>query len=243
MFEDRLNRGALHLPVAPAERTGLAPSISSPVRDDSQQITTAITFDAARVKNWLTGFAIYDLASVSLQTTSTATARPQSSVGRGKCGTLPRCERCCQRACRYSWRRQAPPPDRTSRSTTPPARQRSWSREFCSGRDTAHHSIINDRCCEAYRGAPRSYVAAMHGANFSGAHWWCASDIYTEHGSIPNYTWIPHGAPSWTVHQPGRCPGANATQHHPIPHFFLMPRPSSTCVRISGMRRRTFVQG
>jgi hypothetical protein len=32
----------------------------------------------------------------------------------------------------------------------------------------------------------------MQGANLAGAHWWCASDIYTEHGSIANYTWIPN---------------------------------------------------
>jgi len=36
------------------------------------------------------------------------------------------------------------------------------------------------------------YVAAMSGANLSGAHWWCASDIYTEHSGMNNYTWIPH---------------------------------------------------
>ena len=36
------------------------------------------------------------------------------------------------------------------------------------------------------------YVAAMAEANLAGAHWWCASDLYTEHGSITNYTWIPH---------------------------------------------------
>jgi hypothetical protein len=39
------------------------------------------------------------------------------------------------------------------------------------------------------------YVASMQGAGLAGAHWWCASDIYTEHGCPPagkNYTWIPH---------------------------------------------------
>jgi hypothetical protein len=40
------------------------------------------------------------------------------------------------------------------------------------------------------------YVAAMHAANLSGAHWWCASDLYTEHGCPPDiaggkgFTWI-----------------------------------------------------
>lgn len=29
------------------------------------------------------------------------------------------------------------------------------------------------------------YVAAMQQANLSGAHWWCASDLYTEHGCPP----------------------------------------------------------
>ena len=37
-----------------------------------------------------------------------------------------------------------------------------------------------------------AYVAGLQAANLSGAHWWCASDLYTEHGSIPNYTWIPN---------------------------------------------------
>lgn len=36
------------------------------------------------------------------------------------------------------------------------------------------------------------YVAGLHAANLSGAHWWCSSDIYTEHGELKNYTWIPH---------------------------------------------------
>lgn len=39
------------------------------------------------------------------------------------------------------------------------------------------------------------YVAAMHAANLSGAHWWCASDLYTEHGCPPagkGFEWIPH---------------------------------------------------
>ena len=39
------------------------------------------------------------------------------------------------------------------------------------------------------------YVAAMHAANLTGAHWWCASDLYTEHGCPPagkGFEWIPH---------------------------------------------------
>ena len=39
------------------------------------------------------------------------------------------------------------------------------------------------------------YVAAMQSAQLEGAHWWCASDLYTEHGCPPpgkGFEWIPH---------------------------------------------------
>lgn len=59
--------------------------------------------------------------------------------------------------------------------------------------DTGCYNPFHDSTGEAAFVVP--YVAAMQGAGLAGAHWWCASDIYTEHGCPPdgkNYTWIPH---------------------------------------------------
>lgn len=41
------------------------------------------------------------------------------------------------------------------------------------------------------------YITSMYSAGLQGAHWWCASDIYTEHGCPPDgvsggYKWIPN---------------------------------------------------
>mmetsp|Transcript_9101 Transcript_9101/g.15033 ORF Transcript_9101/g.15033 Transcript_9101/m.15033 type:complete len:621 (+) Transcript_9101:93-1955(+) len=44
------------------------------------------------------------------------------------------------------------------------------------------------------------YVASLSAAGLSGAHWWVSSDLYTEHGNLPNYTWIPHQ--SWSGGMP-----------------------------------------
>ena len=61
-----------------------------------------------------------------------------------------------------------------------------------TGSTAGPYTPFHDQTGEAAFVVP--YVAAMQEAGLAGAHWWCASDIYTEHGSIPNYTWIPHEA-------------------------------------------------
>eukprot|EP00039_Didymoeca_costata_P001494 m.52945 g.52945 ORF g.52945 m.52945 type:complete len:612 (+) comp10829_c0_seq2:51-1886(+) len=59
-----------------------------------------------------------------------------------------------------------------------------------TGSSAGPYTVFHDTIGEA--AFVVQYVAAMTQANLWGAHWWCSSDIYTEHGSIPNYTWIPH---------------------------------------------------
>eukprot|EP00038_Savillea_parva_P028287 m.64191 g.64191 ORF g.64191 m.64191 type:complete len:610 (+) comp8208_c0_seq1:61-1890(+) len=59
-----------------------------------------------------------------------------------------------------------------------------------TGSSAGPYDPTHDETFEAAFVVP--YVAAMATAQLAGSHWWVSSDLYTEHGSIPNYTWIPN---------------------------------------------------
>eukprot|EP00658_Telonema_sp_P-2_P033435 TRINITY_DN24543_c0_g1_i3.p1 TRINITY_DN24543_c0_g1~~TRINITY_DN24543_c0_g1_i3.p1 ORF type:complete len:514 (-),score=111.05 TRINITY_DN24543_c0_g1_i3:133-1674(-) len=58
-----------------------------------------------------------------------------------------------------------------------------------TGSSAGPYDAFHDSTGEAAFVVP--YIKGLQGAGLAGAFWWVSSDLYTEHGSLPNYTWIP----------------------------------------------------